>query len=151
MGVFGEEGLKHHQGSKIALQPLESFRQIDPQKPVRGVEGQHVKVGIVVLLESKALDLPRGMLLPRRMKRAIAGQARQKSPRALSQNEVDAVLAELHSERFIDASPEHIYATLLDEGRYLCSVRTFSTQPAKQEILWQDLVPKLFRSWQIFY
>ena len=30
----------------------------------------------------------------------------------------------LHSERFIDCSPEHVYATLLDEGRYLCSPRT---------------------------
>lgn len=30
----------------------------------------------------------------------------------------------LHSERFVDQSPAEIYATLLDEGRYLCSVRT---------------------------
>ena len=30
----------------------------------------------------------------------------------------------LHSERFVDASPEETYATLLDEGRYLCSTRT---------------------------
>jgi putative transposase len=34
------------------------------------------------------------------------------------------VLAVLHSERFLDKSPEHIHATLLDEGVYLCSVRT---------------------------
>ena len=30
----------------------------------------------------------------------------------------------LHSERFVDAAPHQIYATLLDEKRYLCSVRT---------------------------
>ena len=34
-------------------------------------------------------------------------------------------LALLHEERFCDASPYTIHATLLDEGRYVCSVRTF--------------------------
>lgn len=34
------------------------------------------------------------------------------------------VLAVLHSSRFIDATPQQIYATLLDEGTYLCSVST---------------------------
>ena len=31
----------------------------------------------------------------------------------------------LHSPRFVDSSPTQIYATLLDEGCYLCSIRTF--------------------------
>jgi len=44
--------------------------------------------------------------------------------RALSGLERATILAELHSERFRDASPAEIYATLLDEGRYLCSERT---------------------------
>ena len=44
--------------------------------------------------------------------------------RSLSQTERDAVLAELHSPRFIDASPAEVWATLLDEGRYLASERT---------------------------
>jgi putative transposase len=34
------------------------------------------------------------------------------------------VLEVLHSERFVDRSPGEIYATLLDEGRYLASERT---------------------------
>lgn len=34
------------------------------------------------------------------------------------------VLDVLHSERFVDISPEETYATLLDEGSYLCSTRT---------------------------
>jgi putative transposase len=34
------------------------------------------------------------------------------------------VLAALHGERFIDAAPPTVYATLLDEGRYLASVPT---------------------------
>lgn len=33
-------------------------------------------------------------------------------------------MRELDSERFIDQPPREVYATLLDEGRYLCSVRT---------------------------
>ena len=30
----------------------------------------------------------------------------------------------LNSERFVDQAPTEVYATLLDEGKYLCSVRT---------------------------
>jgi putative transposase len=45
-------------------------------------------------------------------------------PRALSANERRGVLDMLHSERFVDQAPAEAYATLLDEGRYLCSIRT---------------------------
>jgi hypothetical protein len=34
------------------------------------------------------------------------------------------VLAQLHSERFVDCSPAQVWATLLDEGCYLASERT---------------------------
>jgi putative transposase len=44
--------------------------------------------------------------------------------RALSQPERQEVLDVLHSERFVDVSPEETWATLLDEGSYLCSPRT---------------------------
>jgi putative transposase len=44
--------------------------------------------------------------------------------RALSALEREALLGELHSERFVDCSPAQVYATLLDEGRYLASERT---------------------------
>ena len=46
------------------------------------------------------------------------------SPRALSATEREAVLSLLHDERFLDRSPAEVYATLLDEGRYLCSLRS---------------------------
>jgi len=45
-------------------------------------------------------------------------------PRALSEVECREVLELLHGERFVDKSPAHVYATLLDEGRFLCSERT---------------------------
>ena len=44
--------------------------------------------------------------------------------RALSEPERQQVLEVLHSERFVDVSPEETYATLLDDGTYLCSTRT---------------------------
>jgi putative transposase len=45
-------------------------------------------------------------------------------PLALSLKERDTVLSVLHEERFIDRAPREIYASLLDESTYLCSVRT---------------------------
>ena len=45
-------------------------------------------------------------------------------PRALTQVERAQVLGVMHEERFVDQAPASIYATLLDEGRYLCSVPT---------------------------
>jgi putative transposase len=45
-------------------------------------------------------------------------------PRALSQTERSEILGLLHEERFVDQAPATIYATLLDEGRYVCSVPT---------------------------
>jgi putative transposase len=45
-------------------------------------------------------------------------------PRALSEAERSAVRDLLDSERFQDAAPAEVYADLLDEGRYVCSVRT---------------------------
>lgn len=45
-------------------------------------------------------------------------------PRALSALERAEVLGVLHHERFVDQAPASVYATLLDEGRYLCSVPT---------------------------
>jgi len=47
------------------------------------------------------------------------------SPRALDATERKAVLDTLHSSRFQDRSPTEVYATLLDEGVYLASERTF--------------------------
>ncbi len=43
----------------------------------------------------------------------------------LSDGEVDAVLAHLRSEHFVDCSPDQVYFTLLDEGTYIASVSSF--------------------------
>lgn len=51
-------------------------------------------------------------------------KTRPAPPRALSVLEQQEVLDVLHSDRFVDRAPTAVYATLLDEGTYLCSVRT---------------------------
>lgn len=45
-------------------------------------------------------------------------------PRALGQDERAGVLDLFHSDRFVDAAPPTVYATILDEGRYLASIST---------------------------
>jgi putative transposase len=49
---------------------------------------------------------------------------RTQPARALTPEEREAVHDVLTSERFIDRSPAQVWATMLDEGRYLCSERT---------------------------
>jgi len=51
-------------------------------------------------------------------------QGRRSHPRALSAEERQEALDVMHSKHFVDMAPMEIYATLLDEGRYICSVRT---------------------------
>jgi putative transposase len=53
--------------------------------------------------------------------RSRKGQAQ---PRALTAAERAEVLSMLRSERFVDQAPPAVYATLLDEGTYLCSIST---------------------------
>jgi putative transposase len=60
----------------------------------------------------------------RRPSEPRAPRPRPTPARALSEPERAAVLEVLCSERFVDVSPEETWATLLDEGTYLCSTRT---------------------------
>jgi putative transposase len=74
-----------------------------------------------------ALGVARATLYRRRTRAQAAPappQAERRSPRALDAEERQAVLATLHSERFVDQAPTAVYAALLDEGTYLCSERT---------------------------
>ena len=51
-------------------------------------------------------------------------RSRPKPGRALNPGERQEILEVLHTERFMDQAPAAVYATLLDEGTYLCSIRT---------------------------
>lgn len=74
-----------------------------------------------------ALALPRSSFyrrFPVHARAPITPRPRPAPSRALSGRERAGVLDLLNSERFADQPPRQVYAELLDEGAYLCSVRT---------------------------
>jgi putative transposase len=73
-----------------------------------------------------ALWVPRGSYYRDRRSgpSRIRTAPRPSSVRALAAVERETILACLHHERFQDRSPAAVYATLLDEGQYHCSIRT---------------------------
>ena len=71
----------------------------------------------------KALNVSRATFY-RRLKTKSDAKPRPTPARALSTEERKAVLDQLNSERFADQAPRQVYSKLLDEGSYLCSVRT---------------------------
>ena len=60
----------------------------------------------------------------RKISSPAVSASRPSPTRALHPAEREVVLARLHEERFQDRSPAAVYATLLDEGEYHCSIRT---------------------------
>jgi putative transposase len=60
----------------------------------------------------------------RRLRPPPSNSARLAPPRALGPEERSRVLDLLRTPRFVDLAPAEIYATLLDEGVYHCSIRT---------------------------
>lgn len=71
----------------------------------------------------EALGLSRATFY-RRMRPLYGAALPRRHPRGLSEEEKTRVLAVLHEPRFVDLSPAEVFATLLDENTYLCSVRT---------------------------
>jgi putative transposase len=72
-----------------------------------------------------ALAMPRATLYRHIKPKATKPRSSPRcSARRLSEAERQAVLDVLHEPRFADQPPAQVYAKLLDEGRYLCSVRT---------------------------
>ena len=71
-----------------------------------------------------ALGVAKATYYRRRKPRPAAVTVRPSPPRTLPTAERTAVLDLLHEPRFVDLAPAQVYATLLDEQRYLCSVRT---------------------------
>lgn len=82
----------------------------------------------------RALGVPRSSLYRLRRPPPVRSiQPARQQPRALSALEKRRVLAHLHEERFVDQAPAAIYATLLEEGTYLCSIRTMYRLLGEQE------------------
>jgi putative transposase len=74
---------------------------------------------------ARATHYRRHRMSPAAARPAPVAHVDRVQPAALSAAERERVLAVLHSERFADASPAQVWATLLDEGVYLSSQSTF--------------------------
>ncbi len=74
----------------------------------------------------EALHVSRGTFYRylHRMNRPVTDVTPCVPPLSLSPMERENVIETLHAERFQDRTPYEVYATLLDEGQYYCSIRT---------------------------
>lgn len=86
------------------------------------VETLAAEVGVQTACE--ALAVPRSSLYAMRRPKPTAVPRPATAPsNALTPLEKVTVLADLNSERFADQTPYEVYPQLLEEGRYLCSLR----------------------------
>ena len=79
--------------------------------------------GVGISAACRALGVPRSSFYRARRPKAGA-KPRPAAVRALKPSEQEQVCQVLNSPRFQDCAPREVYATLLDEGTYLCSWRT---------------------------
>jgi len=80
-----------------------------------------------------ALTVNRASLYRRRRRSTKITRRRPTPHRALSVDERQVVCHVLHEERFVDRAPAQVYATLLDEDTYHCSIRTMYRILADQQ------------------
>ena len=71
-----------------------------------------------------ALGVPRATYYRQRRPSYGPIRRRPRPARALDDQETAEVLATLNDDRFVDKPPRQVWAELLDEDKYLCSVRT---------------------------
>ena len=84
---------------------------------------EHLGQRVGVTTACAVLQVPRSAVYRARQPEPAP---REKPPpaRALSAAEQEHVRQTLNSDRFVDCAPREVYATLLDEKQYLCSVAT---------------------------
>ena len=86
---------------------------------------EHLAPSVGLASACRALGVARASVYRHRKPHPTCpGRSRRSSPRALSPQERVHVLDILHEDRFVDRAPAAVYAELLEEGRYLCSIRT---------------------------
>jgi putative transposase len=89
------------------------------------VAAEELAADVGVKAACAALGVARSTLYRRRRPKTDAARGPRATPeRALKPEERTVVLETLHSERFVNRAPAEAWATLLDEGTYLCSERT---------------------------
>ena len=120
------------QNARLAEDLRKAHIIIDVQKKV-AARGELLMVAVTELATAVGTRAAcRALFAPRashyRQKYALINPAvrrlRPSPPRALTPAEGETVLAHLHGERFQDRSPAAVYATLLDEEEYFCSIRS---------------------------
>ena len=91
---------------------------------MRAIQQVNPTVGIAAAC--RALGVARSSLYRqiRTEWKSPGAESRPSPARALGAAERETVVRLLHAERFVDQSPAEVYATLLDEGQYVCSIRT---------------------------
>jgi putative transposase len=81
--------------------------------------------GVTAREACEALGIPRANYYRWRQPAAVSEPSiRPSPPRTLEPEERQKVLDVLHDAAFVDRSPTEVYATLLEQGQYLCSSRT---------------------------
>ncbi|TFH28998.1 MAG: IS3 family transposase [Myxococcales bacterium] len=80
--------------------------------------------GLGVAATREAFGVPRATYYCNRAPEYGPRERRPAPPRRLSDRERQRVLDVLHEPRFADMAPAQVFATLIEEGRYLCSIRT---------------------------
>jgi len=88
------------------------------------IEQHRRQAGTLPLCE--ALEIPRASFYRQQTRNTDVALAapRQRPEHALSEAEQQKVLDTLHAPRFVDLAPSQVYVQLLEEGKYLCSIRT---------------------------
>ena len=71
-----------------------------------------------------SLGAPRATWYRRQKPAVVAAAPKRPHPASLTDGEKAAVMVELTNERFCDVAVPEVYATLLDEGRFFCSMST---------------------------
>lgn len=99
---------------------------------MRIIAAQRHAIGVAPACE--ALGVARATFYRQGTPKTVVEQPRH-TPRTLSDKERADVLAVLHEQRFMDLPPAQVYAALLDEARYLCSISTmYRILQAHQEV-----------------
>ena len=100
--------------------PPEPARRRRRQRLIQAAEELSRKVGVAPACD--ALSVSPASLY--RWRQAPTTRVKRRSHQALAPPEQQAVLDLLHCERFMDKAPPQVWAELLDEGLYFCSLST---------------------------
>ena len=89
---------------------------------MKAVSEHSAKLGVAPTCD--ALGLSRATFYRNRAPMYGPMARRPSPPRRLPDAERQVVLDVLHEPRFVDLAPAEVFATLLEERRYLCSIRS---------------------------